>query len=301
MERLNWYKKIINSTETRLKILKLLSFVPTKTMLKIQYRIKFKRKLNLKNPQRYTDKMQKYKINYRNGKMIQCADKFDVREYVKGKGLEDILVKNYGVYSNINDINFSILPKSFVLKSTNGGGAREVILVEDKEELDKLTLMHQTKGWTRRTSKRHGGREYSYHGTKGRIIVEELLKSAHTGFERIEDYKFFCFNGRVEFVKLVFKRKDYVEGNIYDRDWNHLHIESDDKCSEDDIKKPKNFTKMIEIAEILSQDFPHVRVDLYNIHGKIYFGEMTFYPWSGYIKFEPDDFDFTLGKKFSYY
>ena len=133
---MNEYKKYIKSPKLRNRILNLLWFVPDSVMLKLQYRIKLKRKLNLKNPKRYTEKIQWYKIHYRNPLMHKCVDKYLVRKYVKEKGLEDILVKLYGRYDSIYDVDFNKLPQSFVIKTTHGGGGLNVIVCKDKKQLD---------------------------------------------------------------------------------------------------------------------------------------------------------------------
>ena len=125
------YKKIIKSRKVREQILRLLRFVPDKTMVKIQYRIKTGRKLNLKNPQRYTEKLQWYKLYYKNPLMIKCVDKYDVREYVKSLGLEEILNECYGVFDKVEDIDFDKLPNQFVMKDTLGGGGDRVIICKD--------------------------------------------------------------------------------------------------------------------------------------------------------------------------
>ena len=114
----------------------------------------------------------------------------------------------------------------------------------------------------------------------------------------IDDYKILCYDGKAEFIVVDTDRFIGHKRNIYDRDWNDLHITSDCPACEREIPKPENYERMLEIAEILSADFPFVRVDLYNVSGKIYFGELTFYPWSGYVQYEPDEADFLLGKDF---
>lgn len=126
------YKKIIKSRETRIKLLSLLNFIPDKTMIKLQYYIKTGRRLNLKHPQRYTEKLQWYKLYYRDPLMQQCSDKYDVREYVKSKGLGHILNECYGVYERVEDIDFDSLPNQFVLKDTLGGGGNSVIICRKK-------------------------------------------------------------------------------------------------------------------------------------------------------------------------
>ena len=133
---MNGYKNIIKSRSLRMKIISMLRWLPDKPMLKLQYRIKLKRKLNLKSPERFTEKIQWYKIHYRNPIMHTCVDKYDVRDFVKEKGLEDILVELYGVYESVDEIDFENLPESFILKSTDGGGGVNVVLCNNKADFD---------------------------------------------------------------------------------------------------------------------------------------------------------------------
>ena len=136
------YKKIIKNQTTRLKILRLLSFVPDRLMLKIQYFIKFKRRLNLNNPRRFTEKIQWYKLYYKNPLMIKCADKNDVREYVKSKGLEKYLIPCYGVYNSPEEIDWDSLPNQFVMKDTLGSGGHSVQIIKDKEH-ENLNMLRE--------------------------------------------------------------------------------------------------------------------------------------------------------------
>lgn len=292
------YKKIIKSREARTKILRLLSFIPDKAMLKLQYRIKMGRKLELKNPKRFTEKLQWYKINYRDPIMHRCVDKYGVREYVESKGLGDILVKLYGHYKTINDVPFSSLPNSFVIKTTHGGGGLNVVVVPDKSKLDTEELKQKLSFSEDKVANNGGGREWAYYGLKTGIIVEQLLVNKEEPKAGVNDYKIFCYNGHAKYIIVDVDRYIGHKRNFYDREWNNLHITSDCSATDREIEKPDNLEKMLEIAEKLSDNFPFVRVDLYNISGKIYFGELTFYPWSGYVQFEPDSFDFELGKQF---
>jgi hypothetical protein len=291
------YKKIIRNQKMRFKILGLLEFIPDRMMIQLQYWIKTRRKLNLKLPKRYTEKLQWYKLYYRDPLMTKCADKFEVRDYVESKNLGSILNPLYGVYNRVEDINFDELPKSFAIKHTNGSGAN--IFIHDKskqgiEELKKVLNEWMTK------RKANFGREWCYYDVPSRIIIEELLERDENN--DIPDYKFFCFKGKVEYLYTMI---DYVDNHSNGRcsfftpDFKKLpYRRSEYKEINKEISKPDNFEKMIEIAEILSKDFPHVRVDLYNIKGRIIFGELTFYNASGYTVFHPDEFDFILGKQF---
>lgn len=292
------YKRIIKNRNTRFLILKLLSFIPDSIMLKLQYRIKLGRKLNLKNPERFTEKLQWYKINYRNPIMHQCVDKYAVREFVESKGFKDILVKLYGHYNTIHDVPFNALPNSFVIKTTHGGGGLNVVVCPNKEELDFEELKQKLSFKEETVANNGGGREWAYYGLKTGIIVEELLVNRDNPQAGVNDYKIFCYNGHAKFIIVDVDRYIGHKRNFYDRNWNNLHVTSDCPAFDRHIEKPDNLDQMLIIAEKLSQEFPYVRVDLYNVNGKIYFGELTFYPWSGYTEFEPDKFDFVFGEDF---
>lgn len=295
------YKEIIKSRKTRIKIMQMLSFVPDKVMLKIQYRIKLGRKLDLKNPQRYTEKLQWYKLNYRNPLMKICADKYDVRQYVDNRGLKNTLNELYGIYSTPDEIDFENLPSSFVIKDTLGGGGNSVIIVKNKNEMNERLVRKQMEEWVNEPIKmKHPGREWVYEGKKHRIIIEKNLITENNN--DLPDYKFFCFNGKVECLYLMQNyTMHHSEGEMgfFDNNFNMLDARRMDfKPILNPPQKPHNFVKMVEYASILSEGFPHVRVDFYNLNGQIVFGEMTFFNASGYTEFEPDEFDYTLGEKF---
>ena len=295
---MNEYKNIIKSPKTRKKILDMLWFLPDKIMLKIQYRIKLGRKLNLKNPQRFTEKLQWYKLNYHNPLMRKCVDKYTVRKYVERKGLKNILVPLIKKYDSIEAINWDELPDKFVMKTTNGGGGLNVIVCNDKSQMDIEEVEKKLESSDRIFKKNSGGREWAYYGLKRRIIVEKFLINKQNPEAGIDDYKFFCYGGVPKYIVVDVDRYIGHKRNFYDTEWNNLHIGSDCPKADRDIPKPENLDRMLRTAAILSEDFPFVRVDLYNINGKIYFGELTFYPWSGYVQYTPDSFDFILGNKF---
>ncbi|MFD3155946.1 ATP-grasp fold amidoligase family protein [Haloimpatiens sp. FM7330] len=290
------YKKLVPNQKMRLKILKLADFLPDKQMVKLQYKIATGRKLNLKKPKRFTEKLQWYKLYYRDPLMTQCADKYSVREYIKSKGYEDILIPLYGVYDKSDDIDFNKLPNKFVLKTTNGSHTN--ILCEDKSKLDiedtRQKLNYYLKIWNSKL-----GREWAYYNIKPRIICEKLLDKDEN--DDLIDYKFYCFNGEPFCLNIIEGRnsKNKMKLAIYNTKFEKLpYTDISFKESQTNAVKPNNFNKMVEIARDLSKDFPHVRVDLYNVNGHIFFGELTFYEASGYECFKPDKFDFILGEKF---
>lgn len=292
------YKKILKNRHLRHKILEIFSFIPDKLMLKIQYRIKTGRSLNLKKPERFTEKIQWYKLNYRNSLMHQCVDKYLVRNYIISKGLENILVPLIGKYDSIDDINWDEIPTKCVVKTTHGSGGLNVIICSDKNKMSMNKVRDRLSYVPRPVKKNTLGREWAYYGLQPGIIIEELLVNRENPEAGINDYKVFCYNGHAKYIVVDIDRYIGHKRNFYDRNWNNLHVTSDCPASDYEIKKPENLDEMLHIAEKLSSDFPYVRVDLYDIDGKIYFGELTFYPWSGYVQFEPDSFDYELGKIF---
>lgn len=297
--KMEFYKKILKSQNLRFKILDLLSWLPDELMLKIQYRIKLNRWPNFKAPKRYTEKLQCYKMTYRNEIMHKCVDKYLVREYIESKGLKNILNDCYGVYDRFDEIQFESLPNEFVIKATNGGGGQNIIICNDKNAIDYAKIKQTVDGWLNNNPKKSWGREWAYETNSNKIIVEKLLKGNENNLTGINDYKFLCFNGKVEYIVFDGDRYKEHKRNFYDKDWNYIEVGSDCKTLGDIIEKPKGLDEMKKVAEILSKDFPFVRVDLYFIDNKVYFGELTFYPWSGYVQYDPDEFDYILGDKFS--
>lgn len=293
---MNFYKKIIRSKKMRFRILSMLRFMPDKQMISLQYFIKHKRKLNLKDPKRYTEKLQWYKLYYRDPVMTECVDKYLVRNYVTRKGLAHILNDLYAVFQSPDEIVLEGLPQKFVLKSSNGSGTN--LLCKDKSTLALFDVQSLFRDYLAQ-SKASAGREWVYSGnTKPVIIAERLLEDPTQTNNDICDYKFLCFDGEPKYVVYDVDRYTNHKRNIYDTEWNDLHVASDCPCSDVDYPKPENLEEMLQIARVLSEDFPAVRVDLYSIENKIYFGELTFFPWSGYVQYTPDEFDFELGEQF---
>lgn len=296
------YKRIIQNQQLRFKILHMLDWVSDSVMLQIQYKIKMGFWPDFKHPKRFTEKIQLYKMKYRNPVMAQCVDKFEVRKYVESKGLKNILNKLYGLYEKADNIDFYSLPDKFVVKSTTGGGGLKVIVVKDKSQCNLEDIQRKVTAWKQhKQGAVNSGREWAYSGINcSRIIIEKYLEDYSNGDGSLTDYKFFCFNGNPYCVQVDSSRFYGHCQNYYNMQWQSLGVH----CSypEGDLQSvPQNFEEMKQVAALLSKDFPFVRVDLYNVNGKIYFGELTFYPSSGYGKFHPDKFDMELGAYFTEY
>ncbi len=302
------YKKLISSQKLRIYILNFLCFIPDRFMVSIQYRIKFNRRLDLKNPRRFTEKIQWYKLYYRDPLMGQCADKALVRNYVEKCGCGHTLIPLIGVYESMQEIDFDKLPQKFVAKDTLGGGGNSVFICGDKSRMIENSgrgidpVMKLMESWiNRKAGYKAGGREWVYGGKRHRIIIEEYLESCPEEGGLI-DYKFFCFYGIPQILYVIADRKvgERAGLGIYSaKDYTRLPV---NRCDEEplmrDIEKPEKYEEMLCIAGKLSKPFPEARIDLYFVKGKIYFGEITFFDGSGYMSFEPDQFDFQLGGLF---
>lgn len=244
---------------------------------------------------RWTEKLQIYKMYYRNPLLFQCVDKYNVRKFVESKGCASNLVKLYGIWDHATDIDFTNLPTSFVLKTTNGGGGEDIVLVRDKEKNNLKDIVSFLE--RKRVKEVNGGREWAYTGiSKPRIIAEELLINKEYPEAGIEDFKILCFRGEPYYI--IVDKDRYIDHkrNIYTTSWERVNVSTDHEQFETPYPEPLNFQEMLDVARKLSADFPFVRVDLYNVEGRIYFGELTFYPWTGYVQFNPDEFDYTLGE-----
>ncbi len=297
------YKKYIKNQDTRLKILKLLEWIPDSIMLRLQYKIQLGRWPNLRHPKRFTEKLQLYKMKYRNPIMQQCVDKYEVRKYVESKGLGRILNELYGVYNSPEEIDFNALPEKFVVKSTTGGGGLNVIVVKDKKECDFDEIRKTCHEWLKSDNGQgRAGREWAYTGAiKTRIIIEKYLEDS-AGGGNLSDYKLMFFNGR--FRSLWIDKDRYTDHHrgFWDENLNFLYdVYSDHETFKMPPELPTSIHEMIKIGERLSLDFPYTRIDLYDVNGKVIFGEITFYPWSGYVEFTPSSFDYQLGDYFTEY
>lgn len=294
---MDFYKKIFKSKKLRFRILSALRFVPDKPMLRLQYRIKCGRPLNLKDPKRYTEKIQWYKLFYRDPVMQQCADKYQVRKYVEEHGLGHILNELYDVFETPEDIRLDHLPEQFVLKLSNGSGTN--LLCRNKSELNLPEVQQKFRDYLVQSGS-SAGREWVYKSDSKVIVAEKLLEDPLRPGQDLRDYKILCFNGQPEYIICVDGRyTDHYCHVVYDPQWNKQDVIIGQSSNSANYQKPDTLEEMLEIARTLSKDFPAVRIDLYDIGGQIIFGEMTYFPWSGYMHFQPDEFDFVLGEKFT--
>ena len=269
-------------------------------VVKIRYYFRFHRRLNLDNPVNLNEKIQYLSLRTDTGEWTRLTDKYAVREYVRQCGLEAILNKLYGVWNNADEIDFESLPNEFVIKTTHGSG--DSIIVKDKNSLDVEALKRKINSTLSET---YGLAEGNLHYSKitPRVIVEELLKNDAVSEQystSLIDYKIWCFNGKAYYIWACTDRT--AKGTkvlTYDTDWNahpEYSVFTKHYMQDNVIPRPENLDKMLSIAEILSSSFPVARVDLYNIAGRVVFGEMTFTSLGGLMNFYTDQFLLKTGQ-----
>lgn len=263
------------------------------TLVKMRYFARFKKYPNLREPKDLNEKILYLKLYTDTTEWTKLADKYQVREYVKDRGLESCLVDLYGMWENVNDIDFDQLPKSFIFKANNGCGKGSNMIVSDKEKLDWDTTKNTINCWLHEKHIGALAAEPQYKDMKPCVIAEALLP-IEDGQKSLVDYKIWCFNGRAHYIFTCSNRDNNgTEIMIYDRNWNPMPevCVFDSRYRKGDvIDKPTNLDEMLGVAEQLTEGFPCVRLDLYNIKGKIFFGEMTFTSLGGMMNYFTPDF-----------
>lgn len=264
---------------------------PDSIWLKVLYRVKLHRKLNLKNPKRFTEKLNWLKLYDRNPLYSRLVDKYEAKLYMEEKLGKEMVIPLYGVWDRFDDIDFQKLPNQFVLKCTHDSGS--FCICKDKSSFNidaaRKRIEHSLNNnffwWTR---------EWPYKQVKPRIIAEKFMVDKES--DTLTDYKFFCFNGE---PKLMYISKDVAEDprtDFFDMEWNHLPFYLKDPNADVIPQKPALFNEMKELARNLSKGIPQVRVDFYVINDHIYFGEMTFFHNSGIFSVTPDEWDYKIGE-----
>lgn len=260
---------------------------------KVMYRVKMKKSLNYKNPKTFNEKINYLKTyNYPNNqKIIDCSDKFKVREYIRNKGLDSILVKLYMSWNSVSEIDFFKLPKKFVLKCNHGCGYN--ILCNNKDNFNINNAKSKLKKWMHEDFGLVSGEKH-YSKINKKIICEEYLE------DDILDFKFFCFKGIPKFFYI----SQNIKGDFHNMQSDFFYCDgkmadfyrTDHKRFDEIPQMPNNLDEMLKISKILSEDFEFVRVDLFNVKGKIYFSELTFSPCSGFMPLYPEYIDLKYGE-----
>lgn len=263
------------------EIMEKLYKLPRDQAHKIQYKLCTGRELDLDNPKDLDEKIQWLMVNRYDKNVSAFADKYLVREYVRQKGFESILPKLYGVYTTVSEIDLSVLPNRFVLKANHGSGDAFLSICQNKEQYDyKREFEKLSKSLHLDYSKT--GLEYHYAYIEPKIICEEYIEELGELYP--PDYKFFCFSGEAKYLKVVTGRGKALKHDYFDANWNHYYFMTEKYQAESIMEKPKKLEEMLQIASALSMPFSVVRIDLYCVKDKIYFGEITLTPETGMNK-----------------
>ena len=271
---------------------KLSRLIPDRIYLQIVYFRHFKKFIDFDNPKTFNEKIQWLKVNYRKEEYTNLVDKYRVKQYITKLIGEEYVIPTLGVWKNVDDIDFKSLPEKFVLKCNNDSGG--IVICKNKKDFDEV----KAKSFLKERLKNNGywyGREWPYKNVKPCIIAEKYMEDSIS--KDLKDYKFFCFNGSMEFFDIDIDRFIEHRSNYYDRNGNFLPF-GKTYCPPDYTKKiemPKNLDKMIELAETISHNTVLSRIDFYEIDGQVYFGEITFYPGSGFSPFTDEKWDYKLG------
>ena len=267
-------------------------WMPDRLYLGLSYWKAFGRPLNLKNPVRYTEKLQWQKLYDRNPLYHRLADKAEVKSFVASRIGQEHVVPTLGVWGSVGEIDWDGLPDRFVLKCTHDSGS--TLICRDKASFDRAAACRKLESAMRVNFYRRM-REWAYRGLKPRIIAERFLEGD------IRDYKFFCFGGEPKLMFVAtgrFRPDEETKFDFFDMDWNHLDIRNGHPNAAVPPERPACFDEMRRLAAELSKGIPQVRVDFYETGGRVLFGEYTFYHWGGFVPFDPDSADFMMGEMF---
>jgi hypothetical protein len=272
-----YYKFILNFlTGCNKRVVSILVKLSPVLASKYLYRITMGKKLNLKNPRDFNEKLQWLKLYWQHPLVAKCADKYEVRSYVKDCGCGEILNELYGAYDDVSEINWDELPKKFALKTTNACGTG--IICNDKDKLNKREVFKKLRKWLKIDYGKYFA-EIHYSKMKPKIVVEKYLGSEDGVLPF--DYRFYCFNGEPKIILFSIDRATELKCGFYDIEWNRINIENKNSKKFNNVRnmpKPECLEKMLEYAKKLSKPFPFVRVDFYNYKNEPVFGEMTFTP-----------------------
>ena len=266
--------------------------------LKILFRIKMGKPLHLDPPVTFNEKLQWLKLYNRRDEFTRMVDKAAAKEVAASRIGKEYIIPTFAVWDSVDEIDFDALPDRFVLKTTHGGGGQGLVICRDKSTLNINEARKNLNYSLRKGDSYKWLKEWPYKNVPRKIIAEELLDDGSE--HRIDDYKFNCFNGRAENVMVCFGRgTGHTKFYFFDRNWNLLRINKMGEAAPEGftLPKPENIDLMFDLADKLSAGIPYLRVDLYNINGHPYFGEMTFFPASGFDPNYSEATDLDFGEK----
>ncbi|MBQ9636514.1 MAG: glycosyl transferase [Prevotella sp.] len=258
----------------------------------MRYYACMRKPLHLNPPKTFNEKLQWLKLYDRHESYSKLVDKYEVKQYVGNIIGKEYIIPTYGLWEHVDDIDFDGLPDQFVIKCTHD--SQSFIICPDKKAFEVDKAKKKLRKALKFNKWYYQGREYPYKNVQPRIIAEQYLVD-ESGTE-LKDYKFFCFDGEPKVLLIVSGRGYNQRQDFYDMDFNLLPFHRI-KHPNSGLERtpPENFDQMVELAKVLSKGFPHIRVDFYNVSGKIFFGELTFFSGGGNTRFEPDEWDGILG------
>jgi hypothetical protein len=254
------------------------------------FRIELKKKLDLKNPKSFNEKLMWLKLYFNHKLTAQCADKIEMRSYVEQYGYSNVLNEIYYIYNNTDEIDFSLLPDKFVLKCNHGCGFN--IICTDKDKIDVENIKKKLNSWLKVRYDFFAG-ELQYKKMRPRIICEKYIQPKHGTLPN--DYKVYCFNGKPLFILVCADRESQLKLCLYNTNWHKLNLLKSDFDTTEECLKPASLNEMLHISQKLSIPFPFVRVDFYDVDGSPVLSEMTFTPAACMAKYYTDEGDLYLG------
>ncbi len=281
----------MNKTAILKKIKYSLRFIPDKMFMQIYFVFRYGHFCNLKNPKTLSEKIQWLKLYDRMPQYTTMADKYAVKDYVADKiGIEHI-IPTLGVWDSFDDIDFDKLPNQFVLKCTHDSAGH--VIVKDKSKFDKDSARKKIESCLK-CNYYYVGREWQYKNIKPRVLAEPYLEDSTD--KELRDYKILCFGGEPKVLLIAANRSTGSPTlDFFDKDFNHLDVKQYYPHSSVPVRKPKTFDQMFEAARVLSKGMPHIRVDFYEVDGKMYFGELTLHSGNGFSPYEPKEWDELFG------
>lgn len=279
-------------------IIAFFKWLPDTLYLKLVYQYRMGCKLNLKEPKTFTEKIQWLKLYNRRQEYSTMVDKFAVKKYVADLIGTEYIIPTLGVWNSVDFIDWDSLPDQFVLKTTHGGGNTGVVICKDKASFDRKAAIEKLKA-SLSSDIYLRLREWPYKNVSKRIIAEKFMTSKNNNaYNDLTDYKFFCFNGEPKYCQVIRDRNTKETIDFYDSNWQHMEFVGLNPVASNGltpVARPVLLDKMQNICRVLAKNIPFVRVDLYDIDDRLYFGELTFYPATGIGKFSPEEWNNKLG------
>lgn len=273
--------------------LALTRYIPDRIYLQMMFFKHFGYFVNLNNPKTFNEKLQWLKLYDRKPEYTKMVDKYEVKKHVADLIGEEYIFPTLGVWNTPEDIDFDELPDQFVLKWNHDSGS--IVICKDKSRFDRTNAVQRLqKG--KKYSGYWYGREWPYKNVKPKIIAEKYMEDTES--KELRDYKFFCFDGEPKVLFVATNRQTHgeeVKFDFFDMEYNHLNVKNGHPNAVIPPPKPQQFDLMKDLARKLSKNIPHIRVDFYEVDGRVYFGEMTFFHFSGMVTFEPKEWDERLG------